>query len=325
MKVLITGGAGFLGHDMSLYFHAKNHQVRTFSRKAKTDLQAHGIEHTCGDIQNLKDLDSAMKNIDVVIHSAAKVGVWGPYQEYFQTNVIGTRNVLTCMQNNGIKKLVYTSSPSVVFGNRSLNGVDESTPYPNKHYCSYAKTKALAEAMVLGASKSHAIDAVSLRPHLIVGKNDPNLVPRAIEMAHKGRLKIIGNGKNQVDIVHVRNVSHAHLLAAEKLVTSPSSVQGRAFFIAQERPVFLWQFLNDVLTKKEARLPTTQIPFKLAYGLGAICEFLYKALGIKHNDPPMTRFIAMQLGLSHFFNHTQARERLDYLPILSLDELYLDI
>ena len=232
--------------------------------------------------------------------------------------MIGTKNLLTAAKHHGIRRFVYTSTPSVVFGRDSIVGGNETLPYPSNSVSRYGRSKAMAEKEVLNAN-SETFFTCALRPHLIFGPGDDHLVPRLVDAAKQGRLKIIGDGENQVDVIAVQNAATAHVQALMSLgVNSP--VNGQAYFIAQSEPVKLWEFTNNLLSIFNVPKIEKKISFKLAYTIGAICEFIAGILRLKNDKLPMTRFVAMQLSKSHWFIHDKAERDFNYKPLLSTNE-----
>jgi nucleoside-diphosphate-sugar epimerase len=317
-KVIITGAGGFLGSYIARTLIAKKeYEVYSFSRSSYPTLINYGVKERQGDLANYQDVLKALDGMDAVIHTASRVGIWGQYDDFYQTNVLGTENILKAMKKLGIKKCVYTSTPSVVFGSESLCGVDESTPYPHKYLSHYAKTKAMAEKLILEANGAD-LSTVALRPHLIFGPGDMNLIPRVIEAHKKGRLKIIGDGQNMVDVTYVQNAADAHLLALEKL-TASHPIAGKAYFIGQG-PVKLWDFTNSILINAGLPKLSKKISIRSAYFIGFIIESFLKIFKIDMVNPPMTRFIALQLGKSHYFNHHNSENDLAFYPSISIEE-----
>ncbi|MDD4973544.1 MAG: NAD-dependent epimerase/dehydratase family protein [Bacteriovorax sp.] len=320
-KVLITGAGGFLGSYIARELIKKNYQVFSFSRSEYSFLGELGVSQRLGDLKNYHDVKNALNGMDAVIHTASMVGMWGRYEDFFATNVTGTENVLRAMKELGIRKLVYTSTPSVVFGRESLCGVDETTPYPEHYLTYYAKTKAIAEKMVLRANQDldvNGLCAVALRPHLIFGPGDMNLVPRVIEAQKKGRLKIIGDGENLVDVLYVENAAAAHVMALEKLEFN-HPIAGHAYFLGQG-PIKLWDFTNTILTKAGHPIVTKKMTLKKAYAIGFMIECFLKFFRIYNVHPPMTRFVALQLAKSHYFSHHNLEADLGYGPSISIEE-----
>ena len=319
MNILVTGGGGFLGKSIINLLIDKKYKVTSFSRSLYKELEKRGVTCIQGDIKNTQDVLKACEGQDAVIHVASKVGMWGKWSDFYDTNVIGTENVINACLEHQIKKLVYTSSPSVVFGKDNLQNADESTPYPDKYFGLYAHSKALAEKKVLESNNSQRLLTTSLRPHLIFGEKDPNLIPRLVKAAREGKLKQVGSGQNLVDVIYVENAAYAHVLALEKLYYS-SPICGKAYFLGQESPVNLWQFINKILNIHGLPPIKKTISFKKAYLLGAFIEKTLRLLGRYSIDPPMTRFVALQLGKSHYFSHKNAFMDLGYKPIFSIEK-----
>ena len=317
MRILVTGAGGFLGRHLSMGLMEKGHKVVNFSRSAYPYLKEQGIDTIRGDISDGATVEAALNGIDAVFHVASKVGIWGRYDDYFATNVIGTKNIIEACKKHGIKKLVYTSSPSVVFGTESLHGVGEEQAYPTEYTSHYAQTKALAEQAVLAANDEN-LSTVALRPHLIFGPGDHHIFPRIVDRARSGKLKRIGDGKNMVDVIFVKNAVDAHLSAFDKL-TPDSNVAGKAYFLGQEKPVNLWEFIDDILVRHKVEPLTDKISDKAAYRIGWLMEKGYGLFGVK-SEPPMTRFMALQLSCSHYFNHKNAENDLGYVPKVQIKE-----
>ena len=208
MKVLVTGGGGFLGGHLVKALLERGHNVTSFNRGHYPAITKIGAKEYRGDLQNYGEVKKAIQGKDVVFHVAGKVGVWGNYQEYFNINVVGTENIIRACRECGVKKLIFTSSPSVVFGKDDIENGDESLPYPQDYIFHYGKTKALAEKIVLQAN-DEGLATISLRPHLIFGPGDKNLFPKVVNSAREGRLKIVGEGNNLVDVIYVDNAVEA--------------------------------------------------------------------------------------------------------------------
>lgn len=310
--ILVTGANGFLGLYLVEQLVARGDRVRAYCRRRSPELDALGVETVLSDVRDEKATAAACQGIDTVFHVAAVAGIWGPWQHFYETNTVGTRNVLAGCLRHGVKKLVYTSSPSVTFDGREQCGIDESAPYPHRWLCHYPHTKALAEQEVLAANGRQGLLTCALRPHLIWGPRDRQLVPRVIERARQNKLLRVGDDKNLIDMVFVENAALAHLLAADRL--SPGSpVAGSAYFISQGQPVNCWQWIDELLAL--AGLPAVQraISTPTAYAIGAAMEAAY-ALLRKTAEPRMTRFLALQLGKSHYFSIDRARRDFGYEP-----------
>ena len=309
MKILVTGGGGFVGGYVIERLLARGYAVRSIGRSSQPQLEAQGVEVVCGDLTDAPAVSAACEGVDAVFHVAARAGVWGSWESYYQPNVIGTRNVVAACQQQGVERLIYTSTPSVVFTGQPIRGGDESLPYGKNWLCHYAHTKAIAEAEALAAN-SESLKIVALRPHLIFGPGDPHLLPRVIESVQAGRLKIIGDGKSRVDVSYVGNVTDAHLDAFDALAAGTGA--GQAYFISQGESVELWPWVNSILEGLGHAPLTKQVPLPVAYAVGALCEGLWKVLG-RRNEPPITRFVAVELAKDHYFDISAARRDLGYL------------
>lgn len=308
MKVLVTGGNGFLGSRIVTRLLARGHVVDIFARSLDARNSTDNCLHIPGDLSDRDQLLRAIEGKDAVFHVGAKAGVWGRRREYFDTNVTGTRNVLAACGVHGVKSLIYTSTPSVVFGAAPLEGANEDTPYATRFLTHYAESKCVAEKEVLAANGLGALRTVALRPHLIWGPGDPHLVPRVLARARAGKLKIVGDGQNRVDITHVEDAADAHLLALEHIDVAA----GKAYFISSEA-VLLWPWINALLTRMGLPALTRQVSRVTAWRAGALLEFFYGLFGIA-KEPPMTRFVAENLALSHYFDISRARKDLGYEP-----------
>jgi nucleoside-diphosphate-sugar epimerase len=320
VNIIVTGAGGFLGRYIAEALQTRGHAVYNFSRSSYPELEADGIVAKQGDLSRYEDVYNAFHGIDAVFHVAAFVEQWGRWEKYYQTNVLGTENVIRACKEQSIQKLVFTSSPSVVFEKDDLCGVDESQPYPDQSLSLYGKSKAMAEKRVLEANDGKDFLTVSLRPHLIFGPRDPHLIPTIVEAVKQGKLKIIGNGQNQVDFTYVENAADAHLQAFDQL-NPGSPVCGKAYFIGQERAVKLWDFLNDKILPIYNLAPVTRrVPLTVAYGAAALMEWVYRTLGIYDQAPRLTRFLVLQLATSHYFSHKNAERDFGYRPKITLDE-----
>lgn len=318
MNALVTGGGGFLGRYVVEQLVARGDRVRSLQRGDYPELAALGVEQIRADIRDAAAVHAACRDVDTVFHVAAIAGIWGPWRRYFEINTLGTRHVIAGCQRQGVRKLVFCSSPSVTFDGTDQCGVDESAPYPARWLCHYPHTKALAEQAVLAANGRHGLLTCALRPHLIWGPRDQHLIPRLIERARRGQLRRVGDGANLIDIVYVENAARAHLLAADALVEGAAAC-GRAYFISQGEPVNCWNWINDVLTLAELPPIRKSISARAAWNLGALLELAQMAFRIDR-EPRMTRFLAAQLSTSHYFNIAAARRDLGYVPTVSTAE-----
>tara|TARA_B100000959_G_scaffold32793_2_gene31288 strand:+ start:45120 stop:46112 length:993 start_codon:yes stop_codon:yes gene_type:complete len=327
LKVLVTGGGGFLGRYIVRDLVLRGDEVTILGRSDNIEFKGQGVKVVKGDIRDINVVNNTVANVDVVFHVASKVGIFGPLKDYYETNVTGTRNILQACQRNGVSKLIYTSSPSVVFDGLGHKELDESASYPERYIASYPLTKAIAERELLAANGVDGLLTCSLRPHLIWGPGDTNLIPRLIEKADSGRLMIVGDGNNMIDTTYVENAAMAHLQACDALKAG-SPVCGSAYFITQGKPTNCWDWINYILRRLGKPQATKKVPYKVAYFFGAVLEATYNVLG-RSSEPPMTRFLAQQLSTSHYFSINKARKHFGYNPTIGLNEglekLFADI
>ncbi|MGE3822335.1 MAG: NAD-dependent epimerase/dehydratase family protein [Isosphaeraceae bacterium] len=317
LQALVTGGGGFLGGAIARRLVERGDRVRSLARGDYPALRAWGVETPRGDLADPGAVARAVRGMDVVFHVAAKAGIWGSAEDYRRANVEGTRNVIEACRNAGVKTLVYTSSPCVVFNGRDMEGADESAPYPSHFDASYPATKAEAERLVLAANGPE-LATVALRPHLIWGPGDHHLVPRILARARAGRLRRIGRGDPRIDATYVDNAADAHLLAADRLEPG-SPIAGRAYFIAQGEPVPLWDLVDGILAAAGLPPVTRSLPLSVASVAAVLCETVYGALRVR-SEPPLTRFMVRELATSHWFDLTAARRDLGYAPRVSTAE-----
>ncbi len=317
MKVLVTGGGGFLGGAIVRRLIERGHSVRTLARGDYPALRALGVDTAQGDIANYAAVEAAVRGCEAAVHTAAKAGAWGPYLEYYDTNVLGTQNVINACKRCGVPRLVYTSTPSVAFAGKDQEGATEGAPYPKKFLAAYPRTKAIAEQLVLAAN-SEKLATIALRPHLIWGPGDTQLGPRIVERARAGRLRIVGSGRQLVDATYVDNAAHAHLLAVDR-VAPGAACAGKAYYITNAEPWPIADIMNGILEAAGAPPVTKRISPGLAYAAGAVLEAYYTLLR-KRAEPPMTRFVARQLGTAHWYDISAAQRDLGYAPVVSMKE-----
>lgn len=313
---LVTGGTGFLGRRIVERLLAQGRPVSVLGRTGAPDLEARGVRFIGAALDDQAAVRAACTGMATVYHVAAKVGVWGRQEEYFRTNVLGTRAVIEGCRSSGVRQLVYTSTPSVVYNGKDLAGADESLPLTRDCPSPYPLTKAAAEAEVLAAHGS-GLRTVALRPHLIWGPGDPHLVPRILSRARAGRLRIVGTGANRVDMVHVENAADAHLAAETALAQPSGPAGGKAYFITNGEPVVLWEWINSLLVALGESPVSRRIPLGAASAIGAACEAAWTVLPLG-GEPPMTRFVAAELAKDHWFDISAARRDLGYRPRVTM-------
>ena len=318
MKVLVTGGTGFLGKALALKLRSAGHQVHTIARRDASELREKGIEHhridLSGDLDSLKNI---LTGVEAIFHTAAKVGMWGKYKDFYSVNYLGTKKLLDLAKKSGSKYFIYTSSPSVIANGQNLVNVDESQPYPNHYSANYPKTKAMAERLVLSET-SDSFYTCSLRPHLIWGPGDTNLIPTIIERARSGKLVQIGRGDNKVDITYIDDCVKAHLCALQALKDTPAA-RGEAYFISQDEPVILWEWVNQVLKANDIPEIKRKLPSALGLCIASMAEFLNK-ITFSKGEPVLTKFLVEEMSTDHYFDISKAKNLLKFTPDFSVEE-----
>ena len=317
MLNLVTGAGGFLGRYIAEQLLARGERVRGFARGDYPELRESGIEVMRGDIRDANQVAEACRDVDTVFHTAAIAGIWGPWKRFYEINTLGTKNVIAACRKQGVSRLVFSSSPSVTFDGKDQINVDESAPYPQTWLCHYPHTKAMAEESVLAANDS-SLMTCALRPHLIWGPRDQHLIPRLIDRARSGKLRIVGDGKNLVDMVYVENAAKAHIQAADAMGPD-ASVNGKSYFISQGDPVNCWNWINEILALADLGPVTRRISYRAAWNAGRMLEAAYRIMRID-SEPRMTRFLAAQLATSHYFDISAAQKDFGYAPEISTAE-----
>jgi nucleoside-diphosphate-sugar epimerase len=319
MKILVTGGGGFLGLALCRGLLECGHAVTSIQRNHSPALDALGIRQVLGDLAGVDAVMRASEGQEAIFHNAAKAGAWGSYNSYYRPNVLGTENVLAACRAHGIGRLVYTSTPSVT--HRATHPVEggtaETVPYGEHFKAPYATTKTIAEKAVLAANGAD-LATVALRPRLIWGVGDNQLLPRLVERAKSGRLRFVGGGHNRIDTTYIDNAAQAHFDAFAVLAPG-AACAGKAYFISNGEPMPAREIVNALL--KAAGVPSVDksLPFPTAYAIGAVCEAAWHVLPLK-GEPPLTRFLAEQLSTTHWYDMAPATRDFGYLPKVSIAE-----
>jgi nucleoside-diphosphate-sugar epimerase len=297
----------------------RGHEVASYNRGHYPDLDPLGVRQIRGDLADRDAVIAACAGMDAVFHTAAKAGAWGSYDSYHQANVVGTENVLAACRAHGIGRLVYTSTPSVT--HRATHPVEGGTadtvPYGERFKAPYATTKTIAEKAVLAANAPD-LATVALRPRLIWGPGDQQLLPRLVARAQAGRLRFVGDGRNRIDTTYIDNAAQAHFDAFDHLAPG-AACAGKAYFISNGEPMAVREIVNALLRAAGAPEVDKTLPFGAAYAIGAVCEGLWSALRLS-GEPPMTRFLAEQLSTTHWYSMAPATRDFGYVPRVTVAE-----
>lgn len=317
MKALVTGGGGFLGKAIVGKLLERGDSVRSLARGDYPELTALGVETMRGDLADRDVVMRALEGRDIVFHVAGKVGMWGRYEAYRLTNLVGTDNVIAACRRHAVARLVYTSTPSVVHAGGDIEGADESLPYAKRFEGPYPETKAEAERHVLAANDDQ-LATVAIRPHLIWGPGDNQLMPRLLARARSGRMRYVGREDKLIDTLYVDNAADAHIAAGDRLAPG-AACAGKAYFVSQGDPWPASKITNALLAAAGLPPVTRRLPVWFAYAIGSLAEATYRLLRIE-SEPPVTRFVVQQMAAAHWYNISAARRDLGYEPRVSIEE-----
>ncbi len=316
MKVLVTGGGGFLGSAVCRQLAALGHDVIAFQRRPARHLEPHGVFSIEGDISDFDALSAAATGCDAIIHTAGKAGIWGKPDDFRRINVHGTANVIRACWEHDIPFLVHTSSPSVVHAGGDIEGADESLPLATEFSAPYPETKAEAERLVIAAN-DEKLKTTALRPHLIWGPGDPHILPRLRDKASGGKLALPAPDKI-IDTVFVENAALAHVLALQEL-TGTARCAGKAYFVTNNEPMPQGEIIGKLLAALGIEVKIRAVPASIAMTAGTLCETAWRTFKLK-GEPPVTRFSVEQLATAHWFNTTAAEKDFGYIPPTSIAE-----
>jgi 2-alkyl-3-oxoalkanoate reductase len=308
MKILLTGGRGLLGTATAQELIAQGHDVTCFQRGTPSI----DVRTIRGDVRDQRAVTDAVRGSDAVVHMAALVSTVGPWQDFWDVNVRGTSQILDVAQRCGVERFVYVSSPSVAHTGGALVGRGATPASPQGARSAYSRSKALAEQLVL---KSTGLATVAIRPHLVWGPGDTQLIGRIVDRARAGRLVLIDGGRALIDTTVVDNAATAIHAAVER-ATEPL-VRGQAFVISNGEPRTVYELLTAICAAAGVDGPTRSVPAPVARAAGSAIEVAWRRLR-RTDEPPMTRFLAEQLSTAHWFAQQQAREALAWMPTVDI-------
>ncbi len=308
MQILVTGGTGFLGQHLAKALLAKGHHVHLMGRNfaGVSSLLAAGAKAVAVDLRDRASASGACEGIEVVYHAGALSTPWGKRSDFFAVNVGGTQAVLDGCRKYGVRRLIYVSSPSVVFDGRDQHNAHENVPYPRHFTSVYSLTKKLGEDMV----SASGLETVILRPKAIFGPGDTTLLPRLIGAARQKRLPQIGGGHNLVDLTYVENVVHALLLAL-----AAEAAVGKTYTITNDEHVPLWDVIRGVLCRLDLPTNLRTVPLSVALTAASMMEMRAALTG---KEPLLTRYSALILGRTQTYDIRAARRDLGYVPRVSI-------
>ena len=267
-----------------------------------------------GDIADPSAVAAAVAGNEAVVHLAGRVAVTGPWSQFEETNVRGTHNAIDAAREAGVERFVHVSSPSVAHGGRSLVGAAAGAADPDKTRGHYATSKARAELVALAADTPD-LAVVAIRPHLIWGPGDTQLVARIVSRARAGRLAIVGSGAALIDTTYIDNAADALVAALDRA----PELGGRTLVVSNGQPRPVRELVNRIVIAAGVEPPRIKVPYQVARTGGLVVERIWERQG-REDDPPMTSFLAEQLGTAHWFDQRETRRALGWEPAVSLAE-----
>lgn len=310
MKVLVTGASSLLGAGIVRTLAARGDDVTAMQRRASRL----GCREILGDVTDAAKVATATTGMDAVVHLAARVAVVGGWSDFQAVNVGGTDNLLVAARRSGVSRFVHVSSPSVAHGGAALTGVGAEPADPARARGHYARSKAIAERRALAADDAE-LSVIALRPHLVWGPGDTQLIGRIVQRARQGRLALVGQGAALIDTTYVDNAVDAVVAGLD----GSHRVAGRALVVSNGEPRTVRELFTRICESAGVPPPTLRVPFRLAHAGGSLIERVWDRLE-REDDPPMTSFLAEQLATAHWFDQRTTRAALDWTPRVSLDE-----
>lgn len=312
MNIFITGASGFVGGALSQYLKDK-HQIFAMARSersAEKVKKVGAIPIRCA-LNAVKEED--LKNIDLIIHSAAFVEEWGTRQQFWQANVEGTRQLLEVAKKAGVKKFIHISTEASLFNGQDMIDIDETYPYPSTTPFLYSETKREAEKLVIKANQLDQFETIVIRPRLIWGPGDLTILPATIKMVKNGAFRWINNGKNKTATVHIDNLVHGIDLAIEK------GKAGEIYFITDDEVWTMKDFITGLLATQNITIPNKNISKGMIRSVASVLDKIWRLFRIK-KAPPITKFTANIMSADCTINLAKAKEELGYHPVISVQE-----
>lgn len=300
---------------------ARGDEVVCMQRRRAHFPSAVRIHQELGDVANLAAVTKAMDGCDVVVHGAARVGVLGTWSEFYDTNVVGTQNILSAASTHGVSRIVHVSTPSVAHVGHSLVGAVATPAVTGHKRAFYAESKAIAEIDALEAN-NNSCAVVAIRPHLVWGPGDTQLVGRIVQRAAANRLAMVGNGDALIDSTYIANAVSA-LVAAVDAVHVGASCAGKSYVIANGEPRTVRELMQKICDAADVPFRPKKVPLSVALALGSLIERVWPRIG--KGEPPLTKFIAEQLGTAHWFDPRPAARDLEWSPTVTLDEGFAEL
>ena len=316
MKVLVTGIGSMLLRGIANELISRGDEVVCLQRRPADSGVSQNARHISADIRDAEAVTSAASGCDAIIHGAARVGVVGKWSDFQTTNVNGTENIVQAAKKQNISRLVFVSTPSVAHTGHSIVGASAEPAQIGRKNSFYAESKAIAERIALGAN-SDDLAVVAIRPHLVWGPGDTQLIGRIVERALSGRLAIIGNGHALVDTTYVDNAVSGHIAALDALQLG-ASCAGKAYVLSNGEPRTVNELMRSICAAADVPFAPRHISLAAGQFLGSVVERVWPL--VRSSEPPITRFIAEQLGTAHWFDQRAFQNDCSWTPNVALDE-----
>ncbi|NOX59224.1 MAG: NAD-dependent epimerase/dehydratase family protein [Planctomycetes bacterium] len=316
---LVTGGTGLLGSHFVEQLVRRNRRVRALVRPGSDTryLESKGVELVEGDMTDAASLRRACEGVSIVYHAAARVGDWGPWQEFVDITIEGTRKILAAAIASNVKRFLHISSISA-YGHPNQEGlvIDETAPLGvNLHHWSYySRAKVEAEKLVWAAHKRGDLCVTVVRPSWLYGPRDRATIGRLCDSILKGKIKLIGDGNNRLNVVHAGNVAEGAIAAAESEIG-----KGEAFNCSNDGVLTQKQYFNLVAKALGEKEVTRKVPYRVAYTAAYVFEIIGHLLRSR-KQPLVTRYSVWLMGRKTFFECQKARKQLGWTPTISYEE-----
>jgi nucleoside-diphosphate-sugar epimerase len=314
MDAFVTGGSGFIGQALIRRLVAEGHEVRALVRSEASagKVREAGAEPVSGDLSDPQAMREGAAGCEWAFHAAARLGSWGPWEEFEQINVGGTRDAVEACRAAGVRRFVHVGTEAAVIAGEALHGADETLPLRPDSKAYYCASKAMAEQVVRDAN-GNGLETVAVRPRFVWGPGDTTLLPQIAGLVEQGKFAWIGGGTQRTSVTHVDNVVEGLLLGAER------GRPGEAYFVTDGEPVVFRDFLTRLLATRGVEAPSRKLPLPLARAAGAVCETLWRRLPLK-GEPPVTRTAVWLSALEVTIDISKAREELGYEPRITTDD-----
>ena len=312
-KVLVTGATGFLGKYVVEELVEHGYQVRAFGRNRAIgqSLVNASVTFIQGDLTNQEDLTKACQKMDMVVHAGALSTVWGPWEDFYQTNVLGTKYILETCREAKIERLVYVSSPSIYAAPRDQLDIKESDAPQENRLNNYIRSKLASEKLFKDYPD---VSSVILRPRGLFGIGDTSILPRVLNLSQKIGIPLIGDGRQLMDMTCVENVALAIRLALE----TPQAA-GEVYNITNGEPRAFRNLIEETLRGLGYPIRYRKIPAPLVCAISSSLEFIYKSLKLK-GEPALTRYTYYLLRYSQTLDISKAERDLGYRPKITISE-----